>query len=210
MGVTSREEGPRRRGGVSGEPRLTRECVLDCAGKLFAEHGYRATNLAHVAARLGVTRQALYYYFARKHDILLALFDRMMGRFERGADEVDDRGLDAGARYAALLEMHGRLVAENVDLVTILLGENAEFPEASWPLVQGRRRAYTQRLVEAYAEGVSAGALRPADPALAVNTMIGAMNCMFRWYRPDKGLRPVEVAGAMTRLMLQGCDLTDR
>ncbi|MCW3003144.1 MAG: regulatory protein TetR, partial [Conexibacter sp.] len=68
--------------GRRNDPAIREADILDAAAVLFADLGYRATNLEHVARRLGVTRQALYYYFPKKHDILLALFDRVMSRFE--------------------------------------------------------------------------------------------------------------------------------
>jgi AcrR family transcriptional regulator len=44
---------------------------------MFAEQGYERTSLREIAERLGVTKAALYYHFARKEDILLALHLRL-------------------------------------------------------------------------------------------------------------------------------------
>lgn len=193
---------PARAKGVGGEG-LTSSDILDAAADLFAERGYRATNLEHVAGRLGVTRQALYYYFARKHDILLALFDRIMGLLEQRADAtIAENPPDL---FLALVRGHGQTVAENISLVTVLLTENAEIREPLHPEAADRRRAYTARLIEAYEAGVAAGTLRPVpNPRVVVNTFIGAMNSMSRWYDGAGKLGPAQIADLATELMEHG------
>lgn len=54
-----------------------RERILDVALDLFIENGYDGTSLREVAERLGVTKAALYYHFASKDDILMALHMRL-------------------------------------------------------------------------------------------------------------------------------------
>jgi AcrR family transcriptional regulator len=53
-----------------------REQILQAAQKLFAENGFRETNLNDVAIQLGFRRQAVYHYFRSKEDILYELIDR--------------------------------------------------------------------------------------------------------------------------------------
>jgi len=55
----------------------TRERILDVALDLFTEKGFDGTSLREIAERLGVTKAALYYYFASKDDILMALHMRI-------------------------------------------------------------------------------------------------------------------------------------
>jgi AcrR family transcriptional regulator len=55
----------------------TRERILEIALDLFIEKGYDKTSLREIADRLGFTKAALYYHFASKGDILMALHLRM-------------------------------------------------------------------------------------------------------------------------------------
>src|SRR5262245_60431539 len=63
----------------SGDTRgsTTRERILDVALDLFIRKGYAETSLREIAAELGITKAALYYHFAAKADILLALHQRV-------------------------------------------------------------------------------------------------------------------------------------
>lgn len=57
------------------EPReaARRNQILEVATTLFAQQGYRETNLAQIADELGFRRQAVYHYFRAKDDILYEL-----------------------------------------------------------------------------------------------------------------------------------------
>ncbi len=55
----------------------TRERILDVALDLFIEKGFDGTSLREIAEKLGFTKAALYYHYASKDDILMALHMRM-------------------------------------------------------------------------------------------------------------------------------------
>ncbi len=55
----------------------TRERILDVALDLFIEQGYDKTTLRQIAEPLSFTQAAIYYHFAAKEDILVALHLRL-------------------------------------------------------------------------------------------------------------------------------------
>jgi AcrR family transcriptional regulator len=55
----------------------TRERILDIALELFSTQGYETTSLRQIAERLGFSKAAIYYHFASKDDILMALHLRL-------------------------------------------------------------------------------------------------------------------------------------
>jgi|GEM_PF-238534 len=57
--------------------RSTRDRILDVALDLFIEKGFDKTSLREIAERLGFSKAALYYHFASKDDILMALHLRL-------------------------------------------------------------------------------------------------------------------------------------
>jgi AcrR family transcriptional regulator len=52
----------------------TKDKVLSVAAKLFMESGYNKTTTRQIAARAGISRGNLQYYFNKKEDLLLYLF----------------------------------------------------------------------------------------------------------------------------------------
>jgi len=68
----------------------TRERILDVALDLFVEKGYDKTSLREIAERMGFTKAALYYHFASKSDLLMALHLRLHQLTEAALDELGD------------------------------------------------------------------------------------------------------------------------
>jgi AcrR family transcriptional regulator len=54
----------------------TRERILDVALDLFTDQGFDGTSMREIAGRLGITKPSIYYHFASKEDVLLALHMR--------------------------------------------------------------------------------------------------------------------------------------
>ncbi|MDP2803582.1 MAG: TetR family transcriptional regulator [Phreatobacter sp.] len=57
------------------EAEETRRGLLDAAERIFHAKGVAATSLEEIAAEAGVTRGAVYWHFANKADLFMALFD---------------------------------------------------------------------------------------------------------------------------------------
>jgi AcrR family transcriptional regulator len=64
-------------GGPDRDASSTRERILDIALDLFIEQGFDKTSLRQIAEKLGFSKAALYYHFASKDDILMALHLRL-------------------------------------------------------------------------------------------------------------------------------------
>jgi AcrR family transcriptional regulator len=99
----------------------TRERILDIALELFTEQGYDKTSLRDIAERLGTTKAALYYHFARKEDILLELHLRLHTLGREALEQLD--GLEDGqARVEAwpvLIDQFIDAVIDNRELVLL-------------------------------------------------------------------------------------------
>jgi AcrR family transcriptional regulator len=74
-----------------GQDASTREKILDVALELFTDQGFDGTSMREIASRLRISKPAIYYHFASKEEILLALhlrlhqfvrpaFDRLSGQ----------------------------------------------------------------------------------------------------------------------------------
>lgn len=57
------------------EAEETRRGLLDAAERIFHAKGVATTSLEEIAAEAGVTRGAVYWHFANKADLFMALFD---------------------------------------------------------------------------------------------------------------------------------------
>jgi len=90
--------------GSSGDPEKgTRDRILDIALQLFIDKGFDKTSLREIADQLGFSKAAIYYHFASKEDILMALHLRL---HEFGREALDTLGQSpvSPASWAELLD----------------------------------------------------------------------------------------------------------
>lgn len=85
------------------EQESTRERILDIALDLFTEQGYDKTSLRQIAERLGFSKAAIYYHFASKEDILMALHMRLHD-FGRDALQAAGAGGVSPVQWLELLD----------------------------------------------------------------------------------------------------------
>ena len=70
--------------------RTTKDRILDEALVMFAEHGYKGTNLRDLAARLELSKSALYKHYESKEDIWNALLDKMEAYYAQRFGPMDN------------------------------------------------------------------------------------------------------------------------
>jgi len=100
-----------------------RRQILAAARTLFAERGFHATTTRDLAAAADINDALIYRYFPDKQAILAALTDEAIAVFQDLPKPPDQAALPLDS----LLELMGtafvNAIRENLDLVTILIGE---------------------------------------------------------------------------------------
>lgn len=103
-GTTARKRGPKS--ALGDDPRTR---IHDAALACFERHGIKATNMEDVAGVLGVSRPAVYYYFASKDDLLLEVVARQVQQIlDTTRRRLRGKGLDRIAQAAYLTVSESR------------------------------------------------------------------------------------------------------
>ena len=88
---------PSAKGSAKDQPIDTRSRILRAAFQIFAERGYSGATLDDVAAVAGMTKGAVYWHFAGKDDLCMALIeDRFQREGSRYADAVQSAVREGG------------------------------------------------------------------------------------------------------------------
>jgi AcrR family transcriptional regulator len=98
----------------------TRGRLVDAAVDLFSAQGYDATSMRAIAEKVGVTKPALYHYFASKDDLLLAAVRPMQQAVQRLLDTSADGRLSP----EQFLESYFDTVMEHKQLAMWLSGDS--------------------------------------------------------------------------------------
>jgi AcrR family transcriptional regulator len=187
----------RKPGALSGAPR---ERLLAAATELFTTRGYAATSVREIVERAGVTKPVLYYHFASKEGIYLALVDQLLTDFETRLAEGRRHEGSARERVIAMCCDLYDLVLERIEVVRFFY---AVFygPPQSAPFFEFQvfPRHFREAIESALRDGFSAGELR-AHPTEHVTTSVEAMLNIateIALAEPHRGFSSVDLAGLL-------------
>ena len=148
---------------------MRRQAFVDAAREAFFTHGYGATSMSAISAKVGGSKTTLWTYFPSKQQLFAAVVDDLVERYGRALEVVLDPCADIASelrRFArALLEtLHSQPI---IDLHRLTIGEAGRSPELGRMMFdrgQAKGSARLQAFIEA---AMKEGKLRQGDPALA-------------------------------------------
>ncbi len=177
--------------------------ILAAAAKVFAERGYRRSNIHDIARELGITAAALYHYTLSKQDMLADICMRAGTQLHEGVKAVIALDLPREERLKALFHHHLRLVESNRAIFMILTQERSELPAERLDELLSGERAYFATLRELL-EQLDGPDYEIPDPGLAALAMLGMLNWVLRWYRSDGAYELDDVADELFRIFHRG------
>lgn len=180
-----------------------REHILNVAARVFARKGFRATSLQEIADEVGVTRPSFYYHFKSKQEILAAILFSALERAESALDEVLAEPGSSVDKVRAFVHSYVGVNTQHAE-VPVLFQSSAELEPEAAEEARLRRSAIDHKLAALIAEGVKKGELRSAAPLISAYGMLGAINWMHTWYKPEGRYSPSEVASMLADLLVFG------
>lgn len=103
MAISENRGAPHRRGPYAKSVQ-TRNVILDAALEVFAQSGYRAGSLRHVAERVNMSEAGLLHHFPSKSALLAAVLER---RDENSMNTFEFSGVPGRQRIANLILLAG-------------------------------------------------------------------------------------------------------
>ena len=154
----------------------TRDRALDAALVSFATRGYEATSLDDVAGEVGVSKQAVLYYFTSKPVLLDAVVDRSATELSAALVAALARGGVGWVRVAGVVRTVFRL-GRGRPVVLGLLREVSRLGPPAAPRLMAVLDPLVQRAREFLEVEMAAGRMRATDSRLllmsAYSTVIG-------------------------------------
>lgn len=192
---------------------MTRDALLDprqeilrAAARLFQQQGYDATSMNDVAAALKLSKGGLYHHFQSKDEILFHLMSHAMDiTEERVLSPV--RGIaDPEERLRRLIRLHiGVVLSVQEREITVMLHENHPLPPALRKRINARKKDYVHFVENLVAEVQQALHSKGAvSPRAAVFALMGMLNWIYQWYRPEGELQEEQLVRQYTEIFFAG------
>jgi AcrR family transcriptional regulator len=186
-----------------GRPGHSLDTLLDAAVALFNERGYEATSMDELAARLGVTKSAIYHHVPSKVELLRLALDRALDALFALTEETGATTGPAIDRLEYVVRGSVRVLAAELPFVTLLLRlrGNSEVERTALH----RRREFDRVVTGLVRAAEHEGDVRAdVDPAVISRLLFGTVNSLTEWYRPDRGLTADDLADAVVAITFAG------
>ena len=171
--VTTLTRGPRQ------DNRRAR--LLDAAARLFSERGFHATSMRDIAKAVGMLSGSIYYHFASKEEMLLAVYEEgVRGVAERVAQAIAHHA-EPWARLEAACAAHLSGLIAHRDYARVMIQTTPDEAGGAGRRIRELRREYESRFRQLIEDLTLPAGI---DPNYLRLLLFGALNWSQVWYRP--------------------------
>lgn len=181
--------------------------ILQRATECFDRRGYANTTLDDIAGAVGVKREALYYYFQNRAQILLAIIEpQSVALIEELKEIVEDSSLSQREKFKAAIRTHlERFDKYCLEMTVSMRTSSIEYEPEVRDTMARIWSEYETMWVKLISEGQSNGNFRKiGDPKMLAFGILGMCNWLARWYNPRRAVTIGELIESYTEILSQG------
>ena len=175
-------------------PKLRRQ-LLDAAAQAFTNYGYKAASIDLIAKKLDVTKGSVYYYYKNKAELFYAVHERAMNiNLKAIAPIALNTSVSASERLYQMSHRHvlimmnefyyQRVTVQGVEQHQLQSSTKAE--RIALKNLIDMRDAYEKLFVQVIQDCLENKSNQTIDPGLAAKSILGSLNWVTVWYRPQK------------------------
>lgn len=176
--------------------------IVSAAYDIFSEKGFAAARLDDIARRAGVSKGALYLYFATKQDIFEAVVKDAVAP---NIEAIETFALAFPGRFEDLIRMMVPRVAEMAErtglgkVIKMVIGESGNFPEIARIWHDDVIARAIGLLTGVIARAQARGEVRPGDPRQYALSIAGPLltAVIFRETFVPVGAKPFDIPALM-------------
>jgi TetR/AcrR family transcriptional regulator, cholesterol catabolism regulator len=177
--------------------------ILKCAAAAFRRVGYHGATVEQIAAALHMKKGNLYYYFKNKEEILFACHQYSLDRLMELLDDILQSGLPPDAQLRRLIVAFVHTILDELHGTALFLDLEALSP-AHLKAVIVRRDKFDHGLRRIIEQGIAERIFTATDAKLESFAILGAVNWIPRWFRPEGPATSHEVADRFADFLIAG------
>lgn len=185
-----------------------RDAILQSVGTVLRNSRLTCLTMQDVADHLGITKGNLYYYFKSKQDLLFQCHMRCMDLSLEALHEILATPSSRVEALHTLLVRHITGMLEN-GFSGVLLTDLDNLTPAQRLQYVARRDEFESGVRQLIDTGVRQGVYVCEDAKLASLIMLGSINWLPKWYRPDGDLAPKELATGIANFLMKSLHRKD-
>jgi AcrR family transcriptional regulator len=183
--------------------RSTRIDILKSAAAAFRKLGYHGATVEQIAVALHMKKGNLYYYFRNKEEILFACHQYSLDRLVELLEEIDGSDASADDKLQRLVTAFVHTILDELHGTALFIDLEALSP-AHLKTVIARRDRFDRGMRQILDEGIRTGVFGPCDSKLLSFAILGAVNWIPRWFKPDGPATSQEIADRFADYLIAG------
>lgn len=167
--------------GRKNNPEKTRESILQAAVDEFVRHGLSGARVDAIAERTHTSKRMIYYYFASKEQLYLAVLEKLYGDIRNTEGKLHLGELGPLEAIRRLIEFTFDHHDRNVDFVRIVSIENIHHGEhiARSEVIPTLNNSVLQAIADILRRGEATGLFRSGLDPLDIHMLISSF-CFYR------------------------------
>lgn len=181
---------------------IKRDRVLRAAAHCFNQKGYSGTSLKDVAAMLGLTDPALYYYVRNKEELVYRCYLRAADVGSEAMNRAIAEGGSGLDQLRAYLHYHVGFMVGDRGPIAIL----SEIPSLEPPHreeILRLSRVHSRKFEAILERGIEDGSIVCPDVRMTGNAVMGAINWIPKWFHGDPKLA-IRIADEFPEILSKG------
>lgn len=185
-------------------PDIRRRQILDTAVNLFYEIGFEAASLRDLASKVGINKATVYHYFESKEEILFNILEEVGQSLLGGLEEARASSSDPLECLKAMVRFQIFYMEANLEGVKVLVEEL----KSLGPETAARIKLDQVKTFKLYEDVLSVcmreGKIKELHLATTAFTILGQINWLYQWYKPEGTLSIRQVADQVMILLFEG------
>jgi TetR/AcrR family transcriptional regulator, cholesterol catabolism regulator len=179
--------------------------ICRIAARVFYEKGYDGASMQDIARAVSLTKAGLYYYVGSKDRLLFEIMNYGMDILQETVVDRVKSVADPRERLRQTIIGHIDLIVRARDLeITVILHENHSLKGALRRKINARKREYIQMLEDLIGLVQREGGKSVMSPRLAAFALLGIVNWLYQWYRPEGPIKERELAASYVDFFFRG------
>ncbi|MGI9238283.1 MAG: TetR/AcrR family transcriptional regulator [Woeseiaceae bacterium] len=164
---------------------LQKDRMLRAAAKCFNEKGYSGSSLKDVAAILGLTDAALYYYVRNKEELVYQCYVRAAAVGDEAMQRALDDDVDGMQTVLRYLRYHIEMMVGERGPIAIMSEIPSLKPVHRSEVLELSRR-HSTRFEQILNTGIADGSITTCDVRMTGNAIMGSINWIPKWHHGDR------------------------
>ncbi|GGC89519.1 TetR family transcriptional regulator [Thalassobacillus devorans] len=162
-----------------------KEQILLSAINIINQKGYSGTTMEEVASELLMTKGSLYYYFKNKSDLMYQCHNFVLSQATKDLESILEDGGPVKDVLKKMIETHITYAIDEKETFNLIMEPKRFFNEEQLELVLKLRNHYEGLFDEIIQRGIEVDEFHAEEPKIARMIILGAMNWVQQWYRPE-------------------------